>query len=49
VLVAGWADDEAVAAHPTHADVPGVLALVRPLLAAGWEEFPTQRLSENLT
>ncbi|RZK44074.1 MAG: antibiotic biosynthesis monooxygenase [Hymenobacter sp.] len=47
VLVAGWANDEAVAAHPTHPDVPGVLALVRPLLAGAWEMLPTRRVSEN--
>jgi quinol monooxygenase YgiN len=47
VLVAGWADEAAVAAHPTHAAVPGVLALIRPLLAAGWEVLSIQRLSEN--
>lgn len=47
VLVAGWANDEAVAAHPTHPDVPGVLALVRPLLAGPWEMLPTRRVSEN--
>lgn len=47
VLVAGWANDEAVAAHPTHPDVPGVLALVRPLLAGPWEILPTRRVSEN--
>jgi quinol monooxygenase YgiN len=49
VLAAGWADDEAVAAQPTHTDVPGVLALVRPLLASPWEILPTQQLSENPT
>jgi quinol monooxygenase YgiN len=47
VLVAGWANDEAVAAHPTHPDVPGVLALVRPLLASPWEVLPTRRVSDN--
>jgi len=47
VLVAGWANDEAVAAHPTHPDVPGVLALVRPLLTGPWEMMPTRRVSEN--
>jgi len=47
VLAAGWANDEAVAAHPTHPDVPGVLALVLPLLAGPWEMLPTRRVSEN--
>lgn len=47
VLVAGWANDAAVAAHPTHPAVPGVLALVRPLLAGPWEILPTKRISEN--
>jgi quinol monooxygenase YgiN len=47
VLVAGWANDEAVAAHPTHPDVPGVLAQLRPLLASPWEVLPTRRVSED--
>lgn len=47
VLVAGWANDEAVAAHPTHPDVPGVLAAVQPLLVSPWEVLPTRRVSEN--
>ncbi|UOG73413.1 antibiotic biosynthesis monooxygenase [Hymenobacter tibetensis] len=49
VLLAGWANEEAVAAHPTHPAVPGILALVRPLLASPWEVLPTQRVSENPT
>jgi quinol monooxygenase YgiN len=48
VLVAGWANDEAVAAHPTHPDVPGVLTLLLPLLASPWEVIPTRRVSESL-
>lgn len=47
VLVAGWATDEAVAAHPTHPAVPGILEMVRPLLASPWEMLPIQRVSEN--
>jgi quinol monooxygenase YgiN len=47
VLTAGWATDEAVAAHPTHPDVPGVLAQLLPLLASPWEVLPTRRISEN--
>jgi quinol monooxygenase YgiN len=47
VLAAGWLNDEALAAHPTHPDVPGVLALVRPLLASHWQILPTRRVSEN--
>ncbi|MBO2012169.1 putative quinol monooxygenase [Hymenobacter negativus] len=49
VLAAGWANDEAVAAHPTHPAVPGVLELVRPLLASPWEILPTRRVSTNPT
>lgn len=49
VLVASWANDEAVAAHPTHPAVPGVLAQLRPLLASPWEVLPTRRVSENPT
>jgi quinol monooxygenase YgiN len=49
VLAAGWASDAAVAAHPTHPAVPGILALVQPLLASPWEVLPTRRVSENPT
>lgn len=49
VLAAGWINDVAVATHPTHPDVPGVLALVLPLLASPWEILPTRRVSENPT
>lgn len=48
VLVAGWVDDEAVAVHPTHPAVPGVLERLLPLLASPWEVLPTRRVSENL-
>lgn len=47
VLAAGWANDEALAAHPTHPAVPGLLALVQPLLASPWEVIPTRRVSTN--
>jgi quinol monooxygenase YgiN len=47
VLTAGWADDAAVAAHPTHPSVPGTLERLRPLLASPWEVLPTRRVSEN--
>jgi len=47
VLTAGWANDEAVAAHPTHPEVPGVLEQLLPLLASPWEVLPTRRISEN--
>jgi len=47
ILVAGWVDEAAVAAHPTHPAVPGILALVQPLLASPWEVLPTRRVSEN--
>lgn len=47
VLAAGWANDAAVAAHPTHPDVPGILDLLKPLLASPWEVLATRRVSEN--
>lgn len=49
MIVAGWANDEAVAAHPTHPDVPGIVALIMPLLASPnpMENLHTLRLSEN--
>ncbi|OGX82448.1 putative quinol monooxygenase [Hymenobacter coccineus] len=47
VLAAGWANDAAVAAHPTHPAVPGVLERVLPLLASPWEVLPIRRVSEN--
>jgi len=49
VLAAGWAHDAAVAAHPTHPDVPGILERLLPLLASPWEVLPTRRVSENPT
>ena len=49
VLVAGWANDAAVAAHPTHPAVPGILALLQPLLASPWEVLPTRRVSKDPT
>lgn len=47
VLASGWASDEAIAAHPTHPDVPGIVERLRPLLASPWEVLPTRRVSEN--
>jgi len=47
VLAAGWTNDAAVAAHPTHPAVPEMLALVRPLLTSPWEILPTRRVSEH--
>jgi quinol monooxygenase YgiN len=47
VLAAGWTNDAAVTAHPTHPAVPRILALVRPLLASPWEILPIRRVSEN--
>ena len=44
VLAAGWANDEAVAAHPAY---PTVLDQVRPLLATPWEVLSVRRVSEN--
>jgi quinol monooxygenase YgiN len=49
VLTAGWADDTAVAAHPTHPDVPGILERLLPLLASPMQVIPTRRVSENPT
>lgn len=49
MLVAGWANDEAVAAHPTHPDVPGVVEMLMPLLTSTnpMELLHTLRVSEN--
>jgi len=47
LIVAGWANDEAVAVHPVHPDVPGIVERVMPLLASPMESFPTRRVSEN--
>ena len=47
ILAAGWLNDEALAAHPTHPAVPGVLERLLPLLASPWEVLPTRRVSEN--
>jgi quinol monooxygenase YgiN len=47
LLAAGWANDTAVAAHPLHPHVPGVLAQVLPLLASPWELLHTRRVSER--
>jgi quinol monooxygenase YgiN len=49
ILAAGWADDAAVAAHPTHPSVPDTLEQLRPFLASPWEVLPTRRLSDNPT
>lgn len=46
MLVAGWANDEAVAAHPVHPDVPHVVELLMPLLD-GIERLHTLRVSGN--
>ncbi|HEX6427497.1 MAG TPA: putative quinol monooxygenase [Niastella sp.] len=34
MVVAGWANDEAVAAHPTHPNVPGVVEQLMSLLTS---------------
>lgn len=47
LIVAGWANDEAVAVHPTHPDVPGIVGRVLPLLVNPPENLYTQRVSEN--
>ena len=49
LVVAGWANDAAVAAHPTHPDVPGVVAQILSLLAGPtpMQTLHTRRLSEN--
>lgn len=49
MLVAGWANDEAVAAHPTHPHVPHLVELLMPLLdsAHPMERIHTVRVSEN--
>ncbi len=49
LVVAGWANDEAVAAHPTDPDVPGVVERVMPLLDSTTfiESLHTLRVSEN--
>lgn len=46
LIAAGWADDEAVAAHPTPAQAR-LVELMQPLLAAPMQVVPTQRVSEN--
>ncbi len=45
-LTAAWADDEAVAAHPTPPQSRLVELLV-PLLATPLQVWPTRRVSEN--
>ena len=49
LVVAGWANDEAVAAHPTHPHVPGVVERVMPLLVnpKPITSLHTRRVSEN--
>jgi quinol monooxygenase YgiN len=52
LIAAGWANDEAVAAHPTHPvhpHVPGVVEQVLPLLVSPnpMENLHTRRVSEN--
>ena len=50
MVVAGWVNDEAVAAHPSHPNVPRVVELVMPLLADTnpMESLHTLRLSDNV-
>jgi len=49
MIVAGWANDEAVAAHPTHPDVPAIVNQLMILLdnVNSMEQLHTLRLSEN--
>ncbi len=49
LVAAGWANDEAVAAHPTHPQVPGVVELLLPLLAGPHpiENLHIRRVSDN--
>jgi quinol monooxygenase YgiN len=46
VLAAAWADDTAVAAHPTPPQARLVERML-PLLASPMEVLPTRRVSEN--
>jgi quinol monooxygenase YgiN len=46
LLAAAWADDEAVAAHPTPPQ-SRLVARLLPLLAAPMQVAPTRRVSEN--
>ncbi len=45
-LTAAWADNEAVAAHPTPPQSQ-VVEQLRPLLAAPMQVIPTRRVSEH--
>lgn len=49
LVVAGWTDDAAVAAHPTHPDVAGVVEQLMPLLASSnpITNLHTLRVSDN--
>ncbi|UOQ69642.1 putative quinol monooxygenase [Hymenobacter volaticus] len=49
LVVAGWLNYEAAAAHPTHPSVPGVIELIMPLLTSPIPitRLPTRRLSGN--
>lgn len=51
MIVAGWANDEAVAAHPSHPSVPGVLDRMMPLLVSPnpMTIIHTRRLSKNVS
>jgi quinol monooxygenase YgiN len=46
VLAAAWADEEAVAAHPTPPQ-SRLVELMMPLLAAPMQVLPIRRVSEN--
>ncbi len=46
IIAAAWADDEAVAAHPTPPQ-SRLVELVLPLLAAPMQVVPIRRVSEN--
>lgn len=49
LIVAGWVNDEAVDAHPTHPHVPGVVERLLPLLASPnpIENLHLRRMSDN--
>jgi quinol monooxygenase YgiN len=46
LIAAAWADDEAVAAHPTPPQ-SHLVELILPLLAAPMQVLPIRRVSEN--
>ena len=49
LVVAGWADEEAIAAHPVHSYVPHLVELIVLLLASAtpMKNLHTRRVSEN--